>query len=177
MTVTVRRVQPDDWARVREFRLQALGDPAAAIAFLSSLDEERARPDEFWRDRVASNASGTDAAQYVAVDDAGAWLGTATALRRSAGEIDHLGRSVERERVDIVGVYVTPDARGRGIVGALFEAIATWASGLGTAALTLDVHRDNTRARAAYARVGFTPTGVTMTGPIGPELELARFLT
>ena len=51
------------------------------------------------------------------------------------------------DRIDIVGVYVTPDARGRGIVGLLFEALASWATDRGAEALTLDVHRDNARAR------------------------------
>lgn len=159
---------------MRDFRLEAVSDPAAPIAFLSSADDERAHSDDFWRERAATNASGDDSAQFVAVTDEDAWLGTATALRRVAGQVDHLARPVTRDRIDIVGVYVTPDARGRGIVGLLFEAVTSWAAERGAEALTLDVHRDNARARAAYARAGFTPTGVEFTGPIGPELELSK---
>lgn len=174
MPTTVRRIRADEWPRVRDFRLEAVADPAAPIAFLSSADDERAHSDEFWRERAATNAAGDDSAQFVAVTDEDAWLGTATALRRVVGQVDHLGRPVTRDRIDIVGVYVAPDARGRRIVDLLFEAVAAWAADRGAEALTLDVHRDNARARAAYARAGFTPTGVEFTGPIGPELELSK---
>lgn len=44
------------------------------------------------------------------------------------------------------------------------------------AALTLDVHVDNARAEAAYARNGFARTGVETTEPIGDERELRRAL-
>lgn len=174
MPSIVRRIRPDEWEGVKAFRLEAVSDPAASIAFLSTLDEEARRSDGFWQQRTTAAAESDTAAQFVAVGERDAWLGTATALRRIAGETDHLGRPVTADRVDIVGVYVRPDARGRHLVDALFAAIADWAVALGASTLTLDVHRDNYRARAAYVRAGFTPTGVEFTGPIGPELELSR---
>lgn len=174
MTPTVRRIRAHEWERVKAFRIEAVSDAAAQIAFLSTLDEETSRSDAFWQQRATTAASGETSAQFVAVDERDAWLGTATALRRRTGETDHLGRPVTADRVDIVGVYVRPDARGRHLVDLLVHAIADWATALGATALTLDVHRDNARARAAYVRAGFTPTGVEFTGPIGPELELSR---
>ena len=44
-------------------------------------------------------------------------------------------------------------------------------------ALTLDVHADNARARRAYERCGFRPSGLRFTGSIGPELEMVRELS
>ena len=38
------------------------------------------------------------------------------------------------------------------------------------------MHRDNLRAQGAYRRSGFEPTGETLTGPIGPEIVMARQL-
>lgn len=174
MTPTVRRIDAHEWERVKAFRIDAVSDPAAQIAFLSTLEEELSRSDDFWQKRAVASATGDESAQFVAVDERDAWLGTATALRRRSGDTDHLGRPVTADRVDIVGVYVRPDARGHRLVDLLFDAISEWAETLGASSLTLDVHRDNARARGAYARAGFIPTGAEFTGPIGPELELSR---
>ena len=174
MTATVRRIRAHEWERVKDFRIEAVSDPAARIAFLSTREEEVGRSDAFWQERATNAATSDAAAQFVAVDEHDAWLATATALRRRSGETDHLGRPVTADRVDIVGVYVRPDARGHRRVDALVDAIAAWAGALGATSLTLDVHRDNARARGAYTRAGFTPTGIEFTGPIGPELELSR---
>ena len=56
------------------------------------------------------------------------------------------------------------------------DAAAEWTARLGYSRLTLDVHAGNERAQAAYRRSGFVPTGVSFTGPIGPELEMVRSL-
>jgi len=60
----------------------------------------------------------------------------------------------------LVGVYVSPGHRGRdaGVFDSLLGAIEEWARGEGEV-LTLHVHEDNARARAAYLRRGFTETG------------------
>jgi RimJ/RimL family protein N-acetyltransferase len=47
-------------------------------------------------------------------------------------------------------------------------------SALGLTRLSLDVHRENLRAQAAYRRAGFAPTGETFTSVIGPEIVMAR---
>lgn len=171
----VRRVRADDGARVRRLRIEAVGDPAASIAFLSTPEQERAHDDEFWRRRAADAAEGDDAAQFVA--EAGdEWVGTATVLVRATGTTDHTGRRVYTSRADVVGVYVRPSHRGSGVIDALFDAAADWAAGLGLGRLTLDVHVDNARAQSAYRRNGFVPTGETFTGSIGPEMVMARVL-
>ncbi len=173
MTVTVRRVALHEWREVRALRIEAVGDAAASIAFLTTRDEELARDDGFWRARTAGGALGDDAAQFVAVVDE-EWVGTATVLIREPGTLNHLGHEVIAKRADIVGVYLAPAHRGAGILGELFSAAADWAAPTGVSALTLDVHTDNARAQAAYRRLGFSPTGVTFTSIIGPELEMRR---
>ncbi|HCJ49836.1 MAG TPA: GNAT family N-acetyltransferase [Microbacterium sp.] len=167
----VRRIGLAEWREVRDLRLRAVSDPDAAIAFLTTRDEEERRGDTFWQERAAGGALSDDAAQFVAEQD-GEWIGTATVLLRRGGDVDHLGRAVPAPRADLVGVYVAPDARGRGVFAELCAAAARFAAERGADALTLDVHVDNARARAAYAKVGFTPTGETFTGSIGDELVM-----
>lgn len=167
----VRRVGLAEWREVRELRLRAVSDEVASVAFLTSLDDELARDDRFWQERTAGGALSDSAAQFVAVDGA-RWLGTATVLLRSGGDRDHLGREVTAPRADIVGVYMEPDARGRGLLGELFVAAGEFAAARGADALTLDVHVDNPRAQAAYAKLGFAPTGETYASAIGDELVM-----
>lgn len=176
MTLTIRRVEAGDWRRVKELRLQAVSDPDAAIAFLSSYTETAAEDDDFWRARTENAATGAGAAQFVAIDG-DTWIGTLTVLRRRSGSVDHHGRVLAEDRGDVVGVYVRPDHRGSGTIDALFDAAAAWSAGFGDRALTLDVHTDNARAQRAYERCGFHPSGLRFTGSIGPELEMVRELS
>ncbi len=170
---SVRRVRLHEWREVRDLRIEAVGDPDASIAFLTTTAEELARGDDFWRARTAGAAMGESGAQFVAIVDE-AWVGSATVLLREPGSRNHLGEVVAVRRADVVGVYLSPAHRGRGILGELFAAVAEWSSAQGVDALMLDVHTENARARAAYGRIGFTPTGVTFTSVIGPELEMRR---
>jgi RimJ/RimL family protein N-acetyltransferase len=167
----VRRVRLHEWAEVRALRISAVSDPAAAMAFLTSPAQELARDEAFWRQRTAGAALGEDAAQFVAV--AGdTWVGTATVLLR---EPEGAGEAPTSERrADIVGVWIAPDHRGSGLLRRLVDAAEGWASAQGAGALTLSVHRDNARAQAAYRKVGFTPTGLSFTSAIGPEIEMRR---
>ena len=175
MSIVVRRVRADEWERVRDLRLDAVRDPAAAIAFLHSYEVEAAHPAEFWQDRAANAATGDSVAQFVA-ERGDEWIGTVTVIRWKAGDTDHHGRTVSPARGDVVGVYVRPQSRAGGVVDALLGAAADWARGLGDGALALDVHVDNLRAQAAYRRAGYVETGLRFTGSIGPELEMSRAL-
>ncbi|MBT2485984.1 MULTISPECIES: GNAT family N-acetyltransferase [unclassified Microbacterium] len=175
MSVSVRRVRADEWQRVRDLRLDAVRDPLASIAFLTSYEAEAERPDEFWQDRAANSADGDTVAQFVAESN-GDWVGTVTVIRRNAGDTDHHGRVVTAPRGDVVGVFVRPEHRAAGIIDTLLSAAAEWARALGDGALALDVHVDNDRAQAAYRRAGFVDTGARFTASIGPETEMTRSL-
>ncbi|GAA1988709.1 GNAT family N-acetyltransferase [Microbacterium pumilum] len=171
--ISVRRIRADEWQAVRRLRLESTADPDAAIAFLERPHEVAERGDDFWRDR-AEKAAGSDvAAQYVAVVDE-EWVGSLSVLVRATGDRDHLGRIVDDRRAFVVGVYVRPVNRGTGAVDLLLAAAAEWAATQGLDRVFLDVHRDNLRAQGAYRRAGFEPTGETLTGPIGPEIVMAR---
>lgn len=171
----VRRIRADEWERVKALRLESTSDPDAAIAFLENPAEVAARPDSFWHERAQQGADSETAAQFVA-ESGDAWVGSLSVLIRATGQTDHLGRYIDDRRADVVGVYVNPAHRGSGAVDLLLGAAGDWVRGLGLTRVSLDVHRDNLRAQAAYRRSGFAPTGETITGPIGPEIVMSKAL-
>jgi GNAT superfamily N-acetyltransferase len=161
--------------KVRGIRLEALGDPAAGIAFLETREQADARPDAFWQERAAAAALSDSTAQFIA--EAGRdWIATLTVLRPQPGSTDYFGRPARPGRALVVAVYVRPSHRGRGTLESLMDAAAQWARDAGEAELQLDVHEDNAPARRAYTRLGFVPTGRSSVGPNGVELEMVRAL-
>lgn len=64
------------------------------------------------------------------------------------------------------GICVDADARGRGVGSALFDALFAMAKREGFAEITLDVIDRNHRARALYERLGFVAGETSATGPL-----------
>ncbi|MBV2153773.1 GNAT family N-acetyltransferase [Kitasatospora sp. SUK 42] len=179
-TIIIRRVRTEDWARVREIRLDALQDPVAAIAFLETYEQAAAEPDEFWQDRAARAAESLSVGQFIAEAADGRWLGSMTALvERPGGEGALEGDVIDVPQTHIVGVYVRPEARGTGLAHDLIRAAQEWSWSLTEPRIErvrLFVHEDNARARAMYVRAGFEPSGVALPVPghgTGREIELA----
>jgi ribosomal protein S18 acetylase RimI-like enzyme len=161
MDVEVRRVRPGDWRAYRTLRLEALRE--SPLAFVERYADAVAQPDAYWRDRIARAAAGTASSTIVA-DAAGTFVGTASCF-------------VEPGGAHVVGVYVTPDWRGRdGVADRLLAAVVAWARDeVHADRIRLYVLADNGRARAFYRRVGFTESGATMAYPPDPtytEVEL-----
>jgi ribosomal protein S18 acetylase RimI-like enzyme len=173
--ISARRVRTDEWQLVRSLRLASTADPDAPIAFLENHDEVAARTDDFWRTRTADAAQSETVAQFVAVIEEDA-VGSLSVIIRATGQKDHFGTYIDDRRADVVGVWVRPDRRGTGAIDALLAAAAEFVAAVGLRRMQLDVHRDNQRAQAAYRRSGFEPTGEAFTGPIGPEIVMARNL-
>lgn len=181
MDFSIREIRADEWERTREIRLAALQDPVASIAFLDTYADAVERPDSFWQERAeGASASGAGAVrQFVAEAADGHWLGTVTVLvERPSGEV-RFGEAATVDQTHIVGVYVRPEARGGGVIDALFGAALEWSWALpepAVARVRLYVHEENARAAAFYRRFGFAPTGakVPMPGDEGVyELEYA----
>ena len=57
--------------------------------------------------------------------------------------------------INIHDVYVAPEARGKGVVDALFAAIETVANELNCCKITLEVLEENGVAQSAYNRLGY----------------------
>jgi GNAT superfamily N-acetyltransferase len=167
VTPSVRRIRPDDAAPLRGLRLRALAD--APTAFGSRLEREEAFPAEVWEERAAHGAAGENRVTYVA-EDGNRWLGMATGRVEDPAEA----------RFELVGMYVEPGARGRGVGTALVEAVTGWARGRGADRLHLWVTSTNHGAIALYRRCGFRATGQGKPldhTPILSELEMVRDLS
>ncbi len=168
--VTVRRVRADDWQRIRALRLQALRDPMAPVAFLESVEQAAARPDEEWRARAAEGSGG----QFVA-ERGEALIGSLAVIVRQAGVPDYFERVPDADLPTVVGVYVAPSARGAGVIDALLAAAIGWARSRGYRELALDVHETNLPAIGAYRRAGFEVMS-EFAGESGRELGMVKDL-
>jgi ribosomal protein S18 acetylase RimI-like enzyme len=73
-------------------------------------------------------------------------------------------------------MWVRPDARGRGVAGALVNAATGWAKARGHDSMYLWVAESNTSARRLYERHGFTATGQRQPLPSHPEQPEIRML-
>ena len=153
----VRAVGPDDWSAWRALRLQALQD--APIAYCERYDDAVALPEAAWRGRLGA------AGVHLLAGPAQAPLGMA------AVHLDAQGRA------GLENVFVRPDARGGGVLEALVAAAVEWARERDHDELRLLVHESNSRAQAAYRRLGFLLTGETSPYPLDPttdELVMVR---
>ena len=131
-------VGPDDWRLWRELRLQALTD--APDVFGSTLAQWTGPGDTEvrWRARL------TDVALNVVLR----WD------RSPAGMVS--GQLLGRGEVELISMWVTPLARGRGVGDAAVRAVLEWA---GQRAVVLAVRADNRRAIGLYRRHGFIDAG------------------
>jgi GNAT superfamily N-acetyltransferase len=162
----IHRTVAADWREVRALRLEMLED--TPIAFGETLQDALGHPESVWRMRGARGTA-ERGITLVAIDPAGRWVGTMAGFVPDAvsGPL-------------LVGVYVSPDHRGHaaGVFDALLGAIEEWARGEGDT-LTLHVHEDNARARAAYLRRGFTETGHRLPyvlDTVQQEIEMGKRL-
>ncbi len=170
--VTIRRVRPDDWQRIRSLRLEALHDPMAPVAFLESIATAAGRPDEEWREVAERRSTGMESAQFLA-ERAGELIGSLGVIVRRAGEPDYFQRVPDVDLPTVIGVYVSPSGRGLGVIDALLAAAADFAHSRGDRELTLDVHETNLAAIGAYERAGFEHRTV-YEGASGRELGMVR---
>ncbi|MEO0495075.1 MAG: GNAT family N-acetyltransferase [Actinomycetota bacterium] len=140
MTVTVRRIRPDDGPLLKRVRLAALLDTPSA--FSRTHEEESAYTDDEWARRAADWSAGGEAM---------------TSFAELDGEIVGLvgGHRTIPGTTELVSMWVDPAARGNRVGQALIDAVAEWAVG---EPIELWVTHGNDPAVALYARAGFTVT-------------------
>ena len=163
----IRRLAADEWARLREVRLRALAD--APTAFGSTLAQERARPEEFWRERALRGSLGIESVNFVA-DDGG---------ERLRGLTTGVHESPTHEHVHLYAMWVDPLARRSGVGRALVDAVCEWARERGAKRVRLGVTVTNEAAIRLYESCGFVATGRTEPLPHTPSLlehEMERVL-
>lgn len=158
MSAVVRRIRPDEGLRLRALRLRALAD--MPLAFGSTLEREQAFADEVWHERARDGAADGERVTYVA-EDGSQWMGMVTGITDDPDE----------PRLEVVGMFVEPTARRRGVGAALLEAVAGWARERGAARLRLWVTTTNHPAIRLYQRCGFKPSGRTQSLDHTPSLS------
>lgn len=142
----IRQLEEADAERYRAVRLRALREEPEA--FGSSYEEQAERPLRFFEDRIRP----TEKRVTLGAFDGDALVGMITVLRESGMKDQHKGM--------IIGMYVAPEARGRGLGRTLLLAAIERARRMpGVEQLQLGVVTRNTAARALYLSVGFAVYG------------------
>jgi len=150
----VREVIVEDWEALRDIRLEALQD--APDAFGSTFEREIAFAEADWQRRIANGGNFLG------------YLPEASATE-PAGLIG--GYQEVPDLVELVGMYVRPRARGRGVGEALIATVIDWAGARNAASVHLWVTETNKPARLLYERCAFTPTGERLPLPSNPSLD------
>jgi GNAT superfamily N-acetyltransferase len=140
MQFTVRRAELADVPVLRSLRIEALtSDPEA---FGSTLEREVHRTDENWRCWIAPNPT------FLLEAD-----GKPRGMVAGVQEIE------DASTVDLMAMWVHPEARGTGAAALLIAAVRQWAGAIGATQVRLKVVEKNLRARRCYERCGLRATG------------------
>lgn len=158
--IELRTLTPADWRIWRKLRLAALAE--APGAFGSRLADWQDAGEERWQQRLAIPGS----VNFIALLDG-----------EPAGMVS--GVPGEDATPELISLWVSPAARGKGIGDRLVQAVAQWARRRDAAALRLAVAEDNDKAVALYRRHGFADTG-EREGPLpdsaGREMVMIKQL-
>ena len=123
--IEIEALLPQDWQLIRHVRLLALSD--SPEAFTSTYERERAFDEHTWRDRA------TTGRWFVAVED-NEPVGVAIGVDGWSGD------PAVRE---LVGMWVAPSHRNRGVARLLLGAVSGWARSEGASVLSLGVRVGN----------------------------------
>ncbi|MBV8034807.1 GNAT family N-acetyltransferase [Roseateles sp.] len=144
MSLTLRRARPDDAAALAA----QLSDPDV---FPDLLQLPHANV-EAWQQRLAAPAVAGSPELLLVAERDGQLLGNAG--------LHPAGVQLRRRHVMMLGIAVAPDARGRGVGGALMAALLDYADNWAQALrIELTVYHDNQRAIRLYERHGFEHEG------------------
>lgn len=142
-TIEIRVLTPEHWTVWRGLRLAALAD--APYAFASRLSDWQGDGDreERWRARLSIPGS-YNVVAVLGAEPVGMASGVPT---------------TQDGTIELISMWVSPSARGRGVGDLLIRAVEQWAMQLGARRLRLAVTPGNERAIALYRRNGFEDTG------------------
>lgn len=143
----IRSLNSDDWQDIRTVRLRSLAD--APDSFTSSYGRESTYDEAKWRDLAVTGR------WFVAADDE--LVGVAVGVDGWTGDPN------DRE---LVGMWVAPSHRRRGIAKDLLDRVKAWAASEGATTLRLGVREGNDQALRAYLGMGMRSSGETV-----PELD------
>ncbi len=149
----IRTLCADDWEVWREVRLRSLAD--APEAFGSKLADWQGANDreDRWRLRLENVEFNAVAVERDTV------VGTVGGLRRGDDE------------VELISMWVAPEARGSGVGDDLVRAVVDWAESESVERAVLMVRRGNRHAVTLYERAGFVLVGPNPDDPAEDTME------
>jgi Acetyltransferases len=145
------RVIPLAASHLRQYRaLMLRGYAEAPDAFTSTPEERAAQPEAWWLNRIAG--AGGDSVAFGCFDGR-TLLGTVT--------VEFSSKPKTRHKAHLIGMFVAPEARGRGAARMLVEAaLDECRAREEVTSVTLTVTDGNEPAIALYSSVGFRSFGV-----------------
>ena len=153
----VALLQPSNAPRYRALMLEAY--ELAADAFTSTAEERAAEPEAFWVKRIA-DPSGLSAA--FGAFEGQELIGTVA--------LEFAAKPKTKHKALVIGMYVTPAARGTGAGRALLMAAIEHTRTIeGLLLLTLTVTEGNTPAVNLYRSVGFQEYGIEPMAILTPS--------
>lgn len=159
MGVHVRRVAEHEWSMVRDVRLRALMEGVDVSAAV--LAREQRFAEQHWRSRIRTSPT---------------WLGLDEDLvaRGIVSMISEPGSPADDRHV--VGLWVAPEARRRGLGWALLDAVRAAAGADGARSLSVWVTDGDLAAGDLYVRAGFERTGERHALARDPDRAEERWL-
>jgi GNAT superfamily N-acetyltransferase len=152
--VLVRQVDQEDWQALRDIRLAALLD--APEAFGSTYAEQAAFTEADWRGWITRSPKFF---AYVPEVSSSEPAGLAGGYQEAPGVIE------------LISMWVRPQARGHRVGEALVAAVADWGTSISAGTSHLWVTESNAPARRLYEHCGFTATGERQPLPSNPALD------
>jgi len=141
--LTVRRLEPNDFASYREIRLEGLRNHPEA--FSASWETEAARPASWWAERLETNIV------------LGGWI-DGTPIAGVVGFRMHGGTKIRHKGV-LWGMYVRLEARGTGLAASLVQRVIEQARPF-LEDIVLTVVASNVAACRLYRKAGFEQYGL-----------------
>jgi GNAT superfamily N-acetyltransferase len=151
--VLVRETVMADWQAWRDIRLLALR--TAPDAFSSTYAEQARLGEDYWRQRV------TGGGLFLA------WIPEASTFELAGMAGGYQGAP---GTVELISMFVRPQARGRGVGEALIDVMTGWARERDATSVHLWVTETNKHARLLYERCGFSLTAERQPLPSNPAL-------
>lgn len=154
------RVAPLAPSHLSEYReLMLRGYAESPDAFTSTAEERAREPDSWWLQRIA-DPTGLSAA--FGCFDGETLAGTVT--------VEFSSKPKTRHKAHLIGMFVAPEARGRGAAHLLLEAALDHCKSRGgIASVTLTVTEGNEPAIALYRAAGFRSFGLEPIAILTPE--------
>ena len=144
MPISVITLPVSEWKAYRDLRLRAIQD--SPQAFLDTVEGTRAFPEKKWKQRLADAAAGKSWQLFAKLD--GKLAGMVGAFRSD--------EDIQSKSATIVGLWVAPEARGKGVGRGLMERLLKYLNMHGSVrTVHLSVNVEQGAALALYKRLGF----------------------